>query len=222
MARPPLTAIPRSLVAPLGKVLSLDEAERQRLLGVLGGVGVSSDLNQAAQAVVEGTGFDDDEAVSVVRLLASLYEVRAATDLDVSELARSVVELSNAKRLREGTVADDATDSEFVASLLGFRDGFAITAKLWSVKSEVERVYCTARVLTDIRPAFADDPTQSPGAAVVAHTLRLAYHEGPEMRKVMIALNGDDIDELIAVLGRAKAKAEALRDGTAAVSMRIL
>lgn len=221
MARSPLTAIPRSLEEPLGKILSLDEGGRRQLLDALQEVGVSPDLGEAAEVVSERTSFNDDEAVSVVRLLASLYELRAGSDLDVAGLARAVVELSDTKSLRRPAAAAEG-DAGFLTDLLSFDDGFAVTAKLWSVKSEVERVYCAARVLTDVRPAFADDPSKAPGAAVVAHTLRLAYHDGPRLRKIMIAVNGDDIDELIAMLGRAKEKAKVLREGTASTNMRIL
>ena len=60
--------------------------------------------------------------------------------------------------------------------------------------------------MTDMRPVFGSD--EKPAGAVVVHTLKLTYHEGPKrsLREFFVAMNRDDLDELREVLDRALRK----------------
>ena len=44
----------------------------------------------------------------------------------------------------------------------------------------MERLFCTAKILTDLRPVFDRVATDGPAALSVVHTLKLSFHHGSE------------------------------------------
>jgi hypothetical protein len=91
-------------------------------------------------------------------------------------------------------------------------DVFSIGAKALALMQEHERTFCQARIITDIRPVFGSEVSKPPRAVVVAHTLRISYHEGDERKDFYVALDSDDIESLRELLDRADAKARSLED----------
>jgi hypothetical protein len=74
-----------------------------------------------------------------------------------------------------------------------------------------ERLYCDAKILSDIRPVFGDKPTVRPVGAVVTHTLRIGYHLGGDHREFHIILDVQDLEALKVAVDRAQAKDKTLR-----------
>ncbi len=74
---------------------------------------------------------------------------------------------------------------------------------------EHANILTETRVITDIRPVFSFDATK-PIAAVICHTLRIAYTSEADTRHVAFALDTDDLRELVKVCERALTKADAL------------
>ncbi len=65
--------------------------------------------------------------------------------------------------------------------------------------------------MTDIRPIFGPDPENEPESAVIVHTLKISYHEGRQIKEFFLALDPEQVDELIGVLERASLKSESLK-----------
>ena len=81
-----------------------------------------------------------------------------------------------------------------------------LSAKAIYLLLEQDKVYTSARILTDLRPVFGGAKISSPKAAVILHTLKLEFSENGNESSFHIALDTLDIKNLIEVLTRAKAK----------------
>jgi hypothetical protein len=95
--------------------------------------------------------------------------------------------------------------------LLGI-EAFKTIAKAGRLQRQGERLFCSSRILSDVRPVFGPRPTQRPVGAVVTHTLRLGYHEGSEHKEFFVILDSDDLIEMSEVVTRAMAKDRTLRE----------
>lgn len=85
-------------------------------------------------------------------------------------------------------------------------------AKAARLQRDGERLYCTSKTLSDIRPVFENDPTNRPLGAVLTHTLKISYHEGSNHREFHVVLDSNDLEQLAEVVQRAKDKDKTLRE----------
>ncbi len=110
--------------------------------------------------------------------------------------------------MKGDTALDDAGIKRALARLTQLLavPSFEVSAKALGVFGEHQLIYESARVFSDIRPVFGDDVSSDPAAAVVFHNLKIEYVEGTESKELYLALDGEDLDELIGVLSRAKQK----------------
>lgn len=88
---------------------------------------------------------------------------------------------------------------------------FNALAKAKRLQRDGERLYCDAKIVSDIRPVFDSRPTNRPVGAVVTHTLKLGYHESGEHREFNVILDRIDLDLLSDIIKRAQAKDKTLR-----------
>lgn len=91
-------------------------------------------------------------------------------------------------------------------------DSLNIVSKAARLQRDGERLFCTAKILSDIRPVFSADPTVRPAGAVLSHALKLGYDEGKEHREFHVVLDSEDLEALAGVVERARAKDKTLRD----------
>lgn len=155
-----------------------------------------------------------NELDKVMETLLSLYALRDDMGLsipDFAEVISDTIEESDNEGLR---FADDMERGRFdtnLVKLLG-AESLDIAARATDLQYEHERtIHGIARVLTDMRPVFGINPEDPPRGAVIAHTLKISYHEGRDIKEFFVALDTDQLDELIGVLVRAGLKAESLK-----------
>jgi hypothetical protein len=85
-------------------------------------------------------------------------------------------------------------------------------SKAIRLQRDCERLYCGARIISDIRPVFGDSVEELPVSAVITHTLKLGYDEMREHKEFFIVLDEADLDALQDVLERAKVKGDTLTE----------
>ena len=85
-------------------------------------------------------------------------------------------------------------------------------SKAITLQRNGERLYCSAKVISDVRPVFGPDVESKPVAAVIMHTLSLSYHEAgtPGHKEFFIVLDEEDLEKLKKIIGRAQRKSETL------------
>jgi hypothetical protein len=81
-----------------------------------------------------------------------------------------------------------------------------IVGKAADVAADQERIFHSARVFTDLRPVFGDDPSAGPLGAVVLHTLKVDYLRNGVVEDVYVVMDNEDLETLASVIDRARAK----------------
>lgn len=82
----------------------------------------------------------------------------------------------------------------------------AATAKATDLVTEQSSIFHTARIMTDIRPVFGDDPTAPPTGGVVFHTLKIDMFRLSGAEDVYVTLTNEDLAALKRTVDRALAK----------------
>lgn len=162
------------------------------------------------------TTIPPSELDEVTETLLSLYALRDDMGLPIPDFAEVICETMEESDVEELEFSDEVDRDHFKANLISLlgAESLDIAARAIDLLYEHERtIHGLARVLTDVRPVFGVNPEDPPRGAVVTHTLKVSYHEGArrEIKEFFIALDTDQLDELIGVLARASLKAESLK-----------
>lgn len=158
------------------------------------------------QKLGEITNVSLSEAKEVVKIVLSLYPSLTYSGKSVDGFIKELVEA-----LHEETNLD-LTENEIICfnknlkKLLSVQP-ISVVSKAIGVLYDCDNILQHARVLTDIRPVFGYGDDDSIMASVIVHTLRLHYVKDHEEKDIFVTVDNDDIDNLIAILQRAKKKA---------------
>jgi hypothetical protein len=129
-----------------------------------------------------------------------------------TEFAKMASDAAGSQSSRKSPMTDDQRNllAARLARLLGIKASLRITSKALDVLTDADRIFYSAKILTDIRPVF-DDEGKEIEAAVIIHNLRIHFGQDDDHRDFFVALDTNDIKELRAVLDRANKKAESLQ-----------
>ncbi len=195
--------IPPGQKDPLKILLRLSPTKRADLLGRLEAVGPTLVAGKAALA--EAAGLSANDATDVLYMLLGLYQAHNRAVLTPALLVETL-------RADDG-LGPELDDSEemigFFDRLFTLKSSLGILSKAYRLAREHAHAFCTADIVSDLRPVF-DDVDESPVAATVIHTLRLAYHEGIDLKELYVALDADDLRQLSSALDRALKKDSSL------------
>jgi hypothetical protein len=85
------------------------------------------------------------------------------------------------------------------------------SAKVTELRSEIERSFCGARILTDVRTAFPDDATKYP-AMTIMQTLEIMFHDDMgRHREFYVSVDDNDLIILKDAVDRAIQKKQTLQ-----------
>lgn len=90
-------------------------------------------------------------------------------------------------------------------------ENVALVVKAYKILFESPRQLLGTRILSDIRPVFADDPT-TPSAGMIVHELKIRYSGDRSRREFFVALDTRDMKELVRAIDRALVKDAALAE----------
>jgi hypothetical protein len=86
-----------------------------------------------------------------------------------------------------------------------------IARKAEQLKFSHQNLLNDAKIITDLRPVF-DSSAKKPEEFIITHSLMLNYYDGTEIRRIAIAVDENDIQNLRRVCERAIVKEETLND----------
>jgi hypothetical protein len=219
--------IPERYRGPLSSIRSLSEQDVHEIRAVLDQVVSPSDRKSDSEHELPS---DPSAAIIAVRkassrtgianftkileVLVTLYEIKSQRDISVEEFVDDVCDAMESLDNPEQHLAH-SDRPDFAGKLLTLLNAevFALVAKAHDLVTENERTFCHARILTDLRPIFGSVVEDGPRAAIVMHTLKLAFHQqgsNDDHGEFYVALDADDLQTLRKLIDRAEAKAKSL------------
>lgn len=201
--------IPDKRKKPIRELVTMSPAVRARFIEAVRSAEAIIDPSELISHVVEKTGIDEPTVRPIISMLVSMYTASDGSPVEFSEqVAESAQDALGDDRQELGDWGLFAQD---LAKLLSCDKSLGIIAKIQDVRQEYGRLFCSARVLSDIRPVFGSDPTAAPLAAAITHTLRITYHEREDHKEFHCALDAADLRQLRDLVERAISKEAAIR-----------
>lgn len=205
--------IPHKHVETIFKIGRLSDLASEELISALSNASLASESGEmAAQIAQRVPSIPIADLTSIVSTVYSLYYVREFAEVRPSTFLKDLI--AGLRESSESEVTFSADDlkvlRERLKRLLSIEE-LQTLSKAVRLQREGERLYCEAKILSDIRPVFAKDISTRPSGAVITHTLKLSYHEGKDHKEFFVVLDKEDLDALKEVVDRANAKGETLR-----------
>lgn len=211
--------VPEQYSKEFNSFVTMSEPQLDRLLVALERAAPDLLISEVAEKVAETSGADLGSTRDLLFMLASIERSRSGepTDAFVDEL------LDDAEA--GGGLPPDIDPAVAKKRLLRALSASAIqvTAKALQVAGDHQRLFCTARILSDLRPIFSD--TLEVSGSVIIHQFKIAYHEhGLEdgTGEIYMSVDRRDLLRLKATVERALQKHEKLADMAENLGIRLL
>lgn len=203
-------AIPTRYLPPIQKLVALPDNSVDELIQAIASTDITAKSKEMAARVADHIhGIKREDLDEIVDLIYSLYHVREYSELSKNRFVSELVE--GVREHAKEPIAESKVPHlvERFQRLLQIGTLESIT-KAITLQRDGERLFCDAKILSDIRPVFGEDVAARPKAAVITHTLKLSYHEEGDHKTFFIVLDEVDLDDLSSVIERAKTKGETL------------
>jgi hypothetical protein len=207
-----MLVVPDEHVPEFLKILRLSDASSDRLIEVLEAAPITPESEEVTARVGDGISeVAHGDLYDIIDTLYGLYWSRAFADVSSEKFLGDL--MMDVERLMEQN-ADVVGDADKIRRRLErLLDIGPLNTlhKAIRLQRNGERLYCEAKILSDIRPVFGEETAAKPVGAVVTHTLKLSYHEEGEHKSIFLVLDQQDLKALRDVIERANAKDISLR-----------
>jgi hypothetical protein len=204
----------RDIRAALDRILTSGTAEED-----LASSKKLGEIATAATASITHTNISDLKKVG--EALVALYTVKSMGDVPVEEFSDRVsdaMESLDQEQLRLPRAEREEFKQKLITLLSA--DVFGIISKVIDLRTDDERVFCHARILTDLRPVFGPRVEDGPRGMVVVHLLKIGYHAGSEdHHEFFVSMDLNDLQVLRKLIDRAEAKAKSLKSAVTNVRL---
>jgi hypothetical protein len=194
--------IPKGQVTVLGKLLQYDLPKLNALLEVFRSAHADLFPVGLIKEVTKGTSIREKEASQVVHALLSVYATRASHKAPVEQFSQDVCDAMQELNLKPSH-GNWGPFKSFITDLLNLKGAIEVTSKAVSILIGNQRNFAGARIFTDIRPVFKENPSDPPAGAVIVHTIALDYVEGHARKDFYLALDSADLKAMKEVIDRA-------------------
>lgn len=211
--------IPERYRTGLAAIRTLDEKNVQEIRDALERIQNASDVESnppddvAVTAIVSASGNKTANARQIAQTVAALYGVKSGRDISTEAFVDDICDAMEALPSEDQRLphSERGAFRQKLLTILG-AELFGLVAKVYDLATEDERVFCQARILTDLRPVFGPKLEEGPKAMIVMHLLKLAYHEGNhEHKNFYVTLDSEDLQALKKLIERAEFKAKSLK-----------
>lgn len=205
----------------LNALVSLPPETAENLLGALHDLGAARavDAQQPGSALTRHelvsaaseAGVSSDDAEAIIDTLLALHVFRTNQGWSNEKLATSVSESPDMD-------LQPTAKESFPGLLVRFLGvgAVAILSKAFDVIGDYEHVFRGARILTDSRPVFGDDPRAGQLGMIIVQTLRIDYFlQDGRSQSFYVAMDDANLHELQEKVDRAVVKAEEVQKSLA-------
>ncbi|VXD11350.1 hypothetical protein PL8927_140115 [Planktothrix serta PCC 8927] len=139
---------------------------------------------------------DPQNVYQIILALASIYDLREYTQYDNDKLSEDLSE-SIITDLEDLSFEQQQQLKELILKALNLLEGtLGSTSKARILLSEYERLYLKAKIITDVRPIFKEELSDSVEGTLIIHLLKLNYLDKSGEKEFFIALDESDLKEL--------------------------
>jgi hypothetical protein len=213
--------IPERYQPGIAKLVSLSDNALEELLSVLNETPSSLNLDTIkANTLSKISSTPESDVDEIISALDSLYYIRHESDITIQDFSEQVLQAMRDTNNRELQLEENIR-GQFKERLTKLLSGalLDIAIKSRDVLYEQERLFGSARTLTDIRLVSGGNVEDYPRAAVIVYMLKIHYIQNNEHKEFFVALDGRDIDLLINELIQSQEKAETLKSTLAAANV---
>ncbi len=188
--------------------LDINEEEIVKVIAAFKTVSLSIDIDYIASSISDETSINEDKVHSLIHFFwqASLNQMRSGVTpadfiVDLTDYLDSLPPDEWDENHRElwrnlkGVIIDLFDDNS----------NFYISVKAADLLFEQEKIFCTVRIITDLRPIFNDD-AETIRAFIPYHNMVIKYHENGDTKEIHLALDHSDLKMLESQVERAKSK----------------
>ena len=210
----PEMRIPKSGQIAFRELLHLDETQFEALIDAITKTPPAGSTDLFSHHVADK--ISTIERAMVERIVDELFSLNFAREnwgVSEAEFAKMAAGAAAAQASKKSPISDDQKNllAARLARLLEIKASLNITSKAFDILTDAERVFYSAKILTDVRPVFDDQGNKIEGA-VIMHNLRIHFGQDNDHRDFFVALDTNDIKELRTVLDRAEKKAKSLEE----------
>ena len=200
--------IPKAAHRPLKDLIELSPERVEKLRNAVSNSKPSLSVDRFSRDVAESFDTADRPKIqNIVRELCRMEYGRINSEISAAEFVDSLMTTVGASATDDFNLSETETKSlcERLNTFIGSQRSLNVVAKALSVFADHGRVFIRAKILTDIRPIFADD-AKTVDAAAIVHNLSINFIEDDESKTIHIALDSHDTSALRKVLDRADRK----------------
>jgi hypothetical protein len=150
------------------------------------------------------------DITNMVETLYTVYQIRELSGVSHSRFLADFMEAISRHPDVLPKTKQAAKMRETLERLLNI-ETLRTIAKAARLLRDGERLFCNAKILSDIRPVFGENPALPPKGAVLTHTLKIGYHEGSGHVEFHVVLDSAGLIALADVIKRAQLKDKSLR-----------
>ena len=202
-------SIPEGALPDLKRVAELDDELFNSLLTAIGETAPTLTRDQFFTKLSDRVKSPSEDIYAVLRTAFALYTIKEKAGFSDQDLSEAVTNSSTVSEAADFSLEQREKLRNRLALLLGFDQSLGVSIKALDVMTEHERIFCTARILSDIRPVFTNELESA--SAMIIHTLQIGFHQDGKHREYYFALDTDDIQKLKSVIERAERKTAALQ-----------
>lgn len=209
---------------PLTELLGMGKEQRSKVIAALRDAKPEYSMSALADSVAKRAKVDPELLRDAFVMFSGMLSFCTARGLELSEFVEGIVKTAKEsyKEWESLSAGELSVFRNQLVELLSQEGSLGITSKANEIKREHEKYFCEARILTDLRPVFKRDLKGGPAAFLVAHTLRITYHDNDELKEMFFGVDSDDLEELERLIARAKSKEQALVESVRATGRQCL
>jgi hypothetical protein len=225
-------SVPEQQRECIQKFLELPDDGIARFLQALETAGTQFNVFDLSDQIAERSELPLRLTAGIIQVLQSLYLTRDAAK--PIEPIDKFLDGAVFNALRDaGTFSSDNNDARwqtlrgFLLAALSLERTLGTAVKAGVVQTQHERIFCDARIMTDIRPIFHFDVSEKPESALLIHMLRITQRNsrdsgGRATDDLYFALDTNDIKVLESIVDRALEKEKTLRSSMASAGITVL
>lgn len=200
--------VPERFQAVLQQIAILPEDDIDRIQQALASAAPALKIQSVTAHVKASLSKEIPRIEEIIETLNNMNTARVGADVPVEQFVRDIPSPRTVSRKEK--VFDRAAFERRLISLLSI-ESLTLSAKASDMQHEYERLFVSARIMSDVRTIFDQAGTEAVGTMII-HNLNIEYSQAGEYKELFIALDDADIAKLRKVLDRADKKTTVLEE----------